>query len=795
MAPLMPMDAEREAGLEIGHVLFVDIVGYSKRLVNEQSALVKRLNNLVRGTDQFRRAESTGNLITIPTGDGMALVFFTAPDAPVRCAIEISKADQEDPRIELRMGIHSGPIDRVADVNERINVAGAGINTAQRVMDCGDSGHILVSQRIAEDLAQYEQWQGLLHPLGEVEVKHGGRLRLFNLYDAKIGNGHAPKAVQATIFRARKATRQRLGWIGGVTIAILAAAAIWFGRSSTNLPNEKGIAVLQFENLSPEKENALLASGLQDEIITRLAKVASLKVISRTSTMGFGSRPTNLASIAKELGVGAVLEGSVQKIGDQLRVNVQLITPATAASIWAETYDRQLVDVFSVETEIATQVANALRATLTPEEKARVAKVPTENTEAYTLYRRAREIQQGISDTRADYEEKRRLLEQAVAVEPTFALAHAELSTVLTSIYDDLDRTEEIKTVARAHAEEALKLDVDLGEGHKALGEYFYKAERDYPPAQREFDIAAKALPNDSELIRIRALMGRRQGHWAQAVPNLKRAVALDPRNLQAIDWLANTYLDLKQYELAERAKQRVLDVTISMKAPPDSVLEAKLGVAEVNATRTGSLAMVKKVLSEVPAGYDPEGMITDYRCYYGLLGRDFAEAQRAIDAYPHPFIQRAGGTRQPKAFYQASIALAQGDMARAKPFLQTALAFFESELQKQPFSTQVHMDVALTNGFLGRKEEALQEGRRAAELLPESLDARMGTFNSINLAVVYAWTGETDEALNLIERLLTTPAGENLTDLRLSWTWDPLRNQLRFRQFLAGPEPRVIYQ
>ncbi len=790
----MPEDTAHDVGLEIAHVLFIDVVGYSKLLTDQQRKLLAELNRIVRESDAYRKAESAGKLIKLPTGDGMVLAFFTTPDAPARCAMAISRVLKEEAAMPVRMGIHSGPVEQMSHVDDRPNLAGAGINIAQRVMNCGDAGHILLSTRSANDLAEIGEWKAKLHPIGEVDVKHGVPIGIVNLHDGEVGNPNLPQRVREAALRAGKAKRRRIAMSMSILFIGAAAIGLWLNARSIRLPNEKGIAILPFENLSPQKENALLASGLQDEIITRLAKVASLKVISRTSTMGLGTRPSNLASIAKELGVGAILEGSVQRIGEQLRVNVQLITAATGASIWAETYDRQLVDVFSVESEIATQVASALRATLTPEEKARVAKVPTENTQAYTFYRRAREIQQGISDTRADYEEKRRLLEQAVAVEPTFALGHAELSDVLTSIYEDLDRTEEIKTVARAHAEKALQLDVDLGEAHKALGSYFYRAERDYPAAQREFDIALKALPNDSELIRWRTLMLRRQGHWAQAIPNLRRAVALDPRNLQAIDWLANTYLDLKEYMLAEQAKQRVLDVTISMNAPPDSVLEAKLAVADVNATRTGSLAMVKKVLSEVPAGYDPEGMITDVRSYFSLIGRDYAEAQRTIDGYSQSYIQRAGGTRQPKAIYQANIALAQGDMARAKPFLQTALAFFQTELQKEPLSEQVHMDVALTNAFLGRKDDALREGRRAGELLPESVDARAGAFISNNLAVVYAWTGETDEALNLIERLLTTPAGENLTDLRSSWMWDPLRNDPRFKKIVAGPEPKVIY-
>jgi len=813
----IPMDAETQPDphLEIAHVLFIDIVGYSKRLIDEQSSLVKRLNDLVRQSREFQDADAGGKLIRIPTGDGMALVFFTTPDAPVRCAVELSKADQGDPKIELRMGIHTGPVDRVADVNERTNIAGAGINMAQRVMDCGDAGHILLSKRVADDLAQYGRWKPQLHELGRVEVKHGVGIDLVNFYGDDFGNSALPQKVAslrtseaaASKRVSSKSKRRRniiVATVAGVTAVAIALSISAYRMSrqltqvdvataAANAIPDKSVAVLAFESIGGASDGAFLASGLQDEIITRLAKIASLKVISRSSVRGFESKPANLAGIAKELAVNAILEGSVQKIGEQLRVNVQLIKASTNTHIWAETYDRQLVDVFSVESEVATQVANALRAALSPEEKARVEKMPTQNAEAYALYRRARDIQVGISDTRDDYDETRRLLEQAVAIEPTFALAHAALGDVLLGLHVDLDRTEDLKTAARSHIDEALRLDPDLGEGHKVLGKYF-NSDFDYVAAAREFAIAQKALPNDAELIRITAMMGRRQGHWRQAIPALQRAMSLDPRDLQNIDWLANTYFDLKEWKLAEEAKRRVVDVAVSIKAPPSSVLEAKLAVAYVNFFRTGNLDATKAALKEVPPGFDPEGMVTDFRWSFAMMGRDYTDAQRTIDSYPQPYIQRAGSTRTPKVWYQGCTALAQGDLPHARSLLQTALSFYESELAKAPLSDQVHLDVAAAQAFLGHKEEAIREARLAAELRPEAKDARMGVYCSIAVAQVYAWAGETDDAMALVERLVTTPVGPSVVDLRHNWMWDPLRKDPRFQKLLAGTEPKVIY-
>src|SRR6266496_2437449 len=320
-------EVKKEIQLEIGHVLFVDIVGYSKLLINEQRALLDTLNQIIRSTNEFREAETAGRLIKIPTGDGMALVFYTSPETPVECALEIARADIAHPELELRMGIHSGPVSGVVDVNERANLAGAGINMAQRVMDCGDAGHILLSKRVAEDLAEYEQWRPLLHDVGACEVKHGVRVSVVNLYGDQFGNAKLPRK-----FETLRKSQTHLRW-AATTAALLALVAIVAGilmfsryhvRSVLAAP-EKSIAVLPFENRSRDPDNAYFADGIQDEILTRLSKIADLKVISRISTQHYKSAPENLPEIARQLGVAHILEGRVQKSGGAVRVNVQLI--------------------------------------------------------------------------------------------------------------------------------------------------------------------------------------------------------------------------------------------------------------------------------------------------------------------------------------------------------------------------------------------------------------------------------------------------------------------------------------
>src|SRR2546421_1304484 len=408
--------------LEIAHLLLIDIVGYSKLLVNEQIEAVQQLAHVVRNTECFRRAEASGKLIRVPTGDGMALLFFQNPEEPVRCALEIAQQLRENPAIQLRMGVHSGPVNQITDVNDRSNVAGTGINVAQRVMDCGDAGHILLSKHVADDLAQYRHWQPYLHDLGEWEVKHGLRLNLVNLYKDGLGNPAIPEKLKRGQRWKKGGTPVRpvrpLRWLKFALVAALLLAAlaltstflISFRRASSTaetsfgLPamvavSEKSIAVLPFENLSDEKENAYFADGVQDEILTGLSRVADLKVISRTSVIQYKTgAKRNLREIGAALGVAHVLEGTVQRAGSRVRVNAQLIDARTDSQLWAERYDRDVADVFAIESELAGRIVAQLQAKISPSEKAAIEKAPTTDLVAYDLYLRAQALFADTSD-------------------------------------------------------------------------------------------------------------------------------------------------------------------------------------------------------------------------------------------------------------------------------------------------------------------------------------------------------------------------------------------------------------
>ena len=486
----MPAEVKKEIELEIAHVLFLDIVGYSKLSVNEQHARVDELNGIVRLSEQFQKAEAANRILKIPTGDGMALVFYKSPEEPAQCAFEISRALKDNQRLQVRMGIHSGPVSGVVDVNERTNVAGAGINLAQRVMDCGDAGHILLSHHVAEDLAEYERWRPFLHDIGTFEVKHGARVSVTNLYSDEVGNPNLPSKLQAV-----KKHRAHVRWaavaIGLLVVAALAAGVLSFLRKgparSLATAVEKSIAVLPFENLSEDKDNAYFADGIQDEILTRLSKIADLKVISRTSTQQYQSKPGNLSEIAKQLGVAHIVEGSVQKSGESVRVNVQLIKAANDSHLWADTFDRKLTDIFSVESEVAKAIAEQLRAKLSGQEEQVIAAKPTDNPEAYDAYLRGLAYNLKTANSPANSLGAQKYLKEAVRLDPKFALAWALLSYVDAIGYRTrtLQPTVALLEETRQAAETALSLQPNLGEATTAnrthlqpnLGEAYWPRE------------------------------------------------------------------------------------------------------------------------------------------------------------------------------------------------------------------------------------------------------------------------------------------------------------------------------
>ena len=555
----MPTEVNKELELEIAYVLFIDIVGYSKLVTSEQRRLLELLNQIVRESEHFRAAEAKDRLITVPTGDGMALVFYNTPEAPVECALEVSRAASEHPELKLRMGIHSGPVSGVIDVSGRSNIAGAGINIARRVMDCGDAGHILLSRHVAEDLEQYPRWRPYLHELGECEVKHGVRIGVVNLYGDGSGNPQVPRQLKVL-----QKHRARTRW-SAVSAALLLSIGVVFAfvilskKSITTAP-EKSIAVLPFENLSEEKGNAYFADGIQEEILTRLAKIADLKVISRTSTQQFQSRPANLSEIAKQLGVANILEGSVQRSADQVRVNVQLIKAATEAHLWADTFDRRLTDIFSVESDIATTIAETLRAKLTGSEKTAIAKRPTANTEAYELYLKGRFFWN--KRTPENFEKAITYFQQAIEKDTSYALPYSGMADCYALLADyGVDPPDETMPKAKAAALKALQIDPNLAEAHASLAEILHDYDWDYAGAQREIDRAIELNPNYATAHQWRAEFLSAQGRHEEAIAEAKRALELDPLSSIINRILGDAYLQARRYDEAITQSRKAIEI------------------------------------------------------------------------------------------------------------------------------------------------------------------------------------------------------------------------------------------
>jgi len=800
----MTSEPNSDSPLELAHVLFTDIVGYSKLLGNQQRELFQRLNGIVCGTRQFQSADAAGKLVRLPTGDGMALAFFTTPDAPVRCACEISRKLQEHPEIRLRMGINSGPVEEVTDVNGRRNVTGAGINLAQRVMDCADAGHILLAKRVADDLAQYSEWQPCLHDLGEVEVKHGVRVALSNFFGDGFGNSKSPDK----IIRAKQVRRRRLLlWLSAILLFLVCLGLgswMWTRRAALTSAykigaagiSEKSIAVLPFENLSEDKENAFFAGGVQDEILTDLAKIADLKVISRTSVMKYKTGPErNLREIAKALGVSHVVEGSVQRAGGRIRVSAQLIDARTDAHLWAEHYDRDLTDVFAIQSEVAQQIADQLRSKLSPVERAAIAEQPTTDLEAYVFYTKAKELESASSeDAEAFLNRQVELLEKATQRDPNFALAYCVLAKThveLSSATADPVLSRKHLDLAKEAADAAVRARPDLGEAHLELARYYYYVgvnTGDLDRVRDELAIARRTLPNDAEAIEIAARIDKRQNRWDESLANFEKACELDPRNGEVANYRRRTLLEMRRYKELEQVLAK--DVANGMIDGPWVQFQlARLKLAE------GDPVAAQALLAQVPLDFTSYGAMWNTRFNAALYLRDYEAANRVVAAIPAKWADDALGGPSNWAY---------GQVARARGDTQKALAAFAAARKTLDATWQIRFKdqrysalglFAAVDAGLGRKEDAIREARQAVDLLPIAKDSYWGPQFVTTLALVYAWTGEHERALEQLEVVAKIPVGGSESgatygDLKFNPCWDSLRGDPRFDQIVHSLAP-----
>jgi len=803
----MPPEQFFDSKFEIGHVLFVDIVGYSKLLIEEQKERLDQLTKIVLGTAQVR--DSTDEqLVRLPTGDGMALVFHHSAEEPARCALEIAEALRKHPEFPVRMGIHSGPVSEVTDVSGRSNIAGAGINMAQRVMDCGDAGHILLSQHVADDLVQYRQWAPRLRDLGECEVKHGVRLHLVNLYAEPLGNPEVPEKLRQIAGSAPGPSAvikpKRMPWHEVVVVAVLlalviAAGIIFFRQRATSsalisraapVVPEKSIAVFPFENRSRDPDNAYFADGIQDEILTRLSKIADLKVISRTSTQHYKSAPENLSEIAKQLGVAHVLEGSVQKSGDAVRVNVQLIKAANDSHLWADTFDRKLTDIFSVETEVSKAIAEQLRAKLTGQEEQVIAAKPTDNVEAYDAYLRGLAYWLKPGYTLANALSAQKYLKEAVRLDPKFARAWALLSytDALGYITANLQPTPVLCEEARQAAETALTLQPNLGEALLAKGYYYYACLKDYDAAVRYFEQARQFLPNSSLIPESLGYVARRRGQWDKSESYFNEAERLDPRNVNLLYQRALSYFHLRSFSKALQKFDQVLNIT------PDDVdaLAMKATIAQAE----GDLPRAAALLDSLhPNADDPDAL--EVQVYQAILERRPAQMisrLKEILTKPDPSLGYFNGELR---FWLGWAQEVAGDRAASQETWRQARSELEPFLKDQPENYPLIGDLALINAGLGDKAAALALSERAIAANPIEKDASAASFPIEILARVAAKTGEPDRAIAALQKLFSMPYTGALAKrvpltpalLRLDPMFDPLRNDPRFQKLCEGKQ------
>ncbi len=808
-------EVKKEIDLEIAHVLFVDIVGYSKLLINDQRRLLEVLNQLVRGTEQFRVAEQSGRLISIPTGDGMALVFYQSPEAPVECALELARADKQHPELQLRMGVHSGPVSGVVDVNGRANLAGAGINMAQRVMDCGDAGHILLSKHVAEDLEQYGHWHPHLHDLGETEVKHGVRLRVVNLYTDELGNPVPPEkfktAAAALPAAPMEHAKRKIPWrevvLAVLLLGAIVAAGFYFRRkpgasapdqvaktliaapAATNSVPEKSIAVLPFENLSSDKENAYFADGVQDEILTDLARIADLKVISRSSVMHYKSGvERNLRKIGEELGVAHLLEGSVQRATNRIRVNAQLIDARADAHLWAQTYDRDLADVFAIQSEIAKAIADQLQAKISSKEEAALQSKPTKDLIAYDLYLRALEIERNIVSSvgviGAD-ETKREipLLEEATQRDPAFvpalcALAHAHLY-----LYWVNDQNDARLASAEEALDEAARIQPDAGEVHLARALLLYWGKRDYEPALGELASARSELPNDARVLFWTGVIKRRQGKFEDAIRHYEQVLATDPRNISVVSDLAFTYSCVRRY----RDSAKIIDSALVWK-PLDFGLRYLRALVDV--AWKADLGLWKALVISGAAKAANASDLADARFDLAIKERDYHTAEQVLAGHQVTQLNN-DGFFVPKEWNEAIIARGLGDQAKANGKFLAARYRAEAGVRDRLQDGKSLVVLAEIDAALGRKEDALREGQHATELLPVTRDALIGAEIANRLAGIYTQVGMSNRALDDLEKASKLPGVVTYGSLKLDAVWDPLRGDPRFEKIVASLAPK----
>jgi TolB-like protein len=574
--------------------------------------------------------------------------------------------------------------------------------------------------------------------------------------------------------------RRNVAMLIAMGVIISAVAGFFLLPRASARKIDKSIAVLPFENFSDDKDNAFFADGIQDDILTNLAKIGDLKVISRTSVMPYRGKEKNVREIGKALGVSTILEGSVRKSGNRVRVNVQLINAVNDEHIWAEDYDRDLTDVFAIQTDLAQKIAHELQAKLSPTEKAQMTRKPTENGEAYLSFVQAHNLHTQMEDFEK-LKQAEQLYERALQLDPNFALASADFSRLESWIFHTFDPTPPRREKARALADRALKLQPDCPECHLALGFSFYYGDRDYENALKEFAIAQRGLPNESEVYLAIGAIQRRQGKWTESNANLEKAVTLSPNETWALQNLAFNYQMLRDFDAAGKIVDRALKLSPkslglwSIKAQLEMAGKGTCEIAERAAQLVSTLPMSDKEKAQLAVG------IVQVRLLQGRYADALHEAENVKDEL---LAKETEGLCSKYEMIGIAKKMLEDETGAREAFL-TSRRYAEGYLSDAPNEPTRHTKLAKILAWLGEKDAAIAEAKRATELLPESVDAFKGPDMTQTLAEVYAIVGEQEKAIDLLDGLLSRPSAVTVATLKFIPVWGPLRDNPRFIELL----------
>jgi TolB-like protein/Tfp pilus assembly protein PilF len=592
-----------------------------------------------------------------------------------------------------------------------------------------------------------------------------------------------PQGIRATPDTPVPRTRRRRNVIMLIATGVVISAATGFFLLPRVAAHkvDKSIAVLPFENLSDEKENAYFADGIQDDVLTNLSKISDLRVISRTSVMQYRGRPTNLREIGKALGVSNILEGSVRRSGNRVRLNVQLIDANTDEHVWANDYDRDVTDVFAIQSDLAREIANALQAKLSPAEKSQMTRKPTENGEAYLAFVQAHDLSCAMEDL-TKLKQSEQLYQRAIELDPNFALALARYSQLESWMVRTHDASSDHREKARTLAERALQLQPDLPEAHLALGSSYYYGDNNYEAALKEFEIAQRALPNESEVYLAIGAIQRRQGKWAESTANLEKAVSLNPKDSWPLQNLAFNYQMLRNFDAANKTIDRALQID------PQGIslwgIKAKLAIGE-----KGDLSVGEKLLEKaksLPMSSEERLQMIGGHANLLLAQRKYQEVLQLGAAVPDDTFAAVPGSLAYKYFPLGIAYKALGDDAAARMAFLKAKNILEEQLKQKPDDAELRVQFAKLLAWLGEKDAAVAEAQRAIDLRPESKDAFEGPQITEQVAQVYAILGDNARAIELLDELLSRPSEVTSQGLKLDPAWDPLRKDPAFQALFA---------